>query len=178
MTATPWSMPVAVADIPETGRQVDLVADAQVRAALAKIAGVPGVPKLTAEFGITRHGRDGVRVVGHVSAIVEQKCVLTLEPMEGQVEEEVDLLFVPQAEASTSDGKPTERATSDEPPEVLHNGIVDLGVVATEFLLLGIDPYPRKPGSVFDAPKAKESEADHPFAALAALKKGKDRTDK
>ena len=32
--------------------------------------------------------------------------------------------------------------------------MVDLGAVATEFLLLGIDPYPRKPGAVFEAPPA------------------------
>ena len=49
--------------------------------------------------------------------------------------------------------------------------MVDLGAVATEFLLLGIDPYPRKPGAVFDAPPAGDPSS-HPFAALAALKKG------
>ena len=45
------------------------------------------------------------------------------------------------------------------------------GAVATEFLLLGLDPYPRKPGAVFDAPPA-DDPASRPFAALAALKKG------
>ncbi|MEI8155053.1 MAG: DUF177 domain-containing protein, partial [Hyphomicrobiales bacterium] len=58
-----------------------------------------------------------------------------------------------------------------DPPEVMHDGVVDIGGVATEFLLLGIDPYPRKPGSVFDAPPAGDP-ISHPFAALAALKKG------
>ncbi len=47
---------------------------------------------------------------------------------------------------------------------------MDVGAVATEFLLLAIDPYPRKPGAVFDAPKNDDPGA-HPFAALAALKK-------
>ena len=37
---------------------------------------------------------------------------------------------------------------ADEGPETLHGGVVDLGAVATEFLILGIDPYPRKPGAV------------------------------
>ena len=46
---------------------------------------------------------------------------------------------------------------ADDPPEVLHDGAVDLGAVATEFLLLGIDPYPRKPGAVFDAPAGRRS---------------------
>jgi hypothetical protein len=57
-----------------------------------------------------------------------------------------------------------------EPPEPLENGIVDLGAVATEFLILGIDPYPRKPGAEFTPAKTRQ-EGEHPFAALAALKK-------
>ena len=60
---------------------------------------------------------------------------------------------------------------AEDPPEALRDGVIDLGAVATEFLLLGIDPYPRKPGAVFDAPPAGDP-ASHPFAALAALKKG------
>ena len=60
---------------------------------------------------------------------------------------------------------------SDEGPEIMQSGVVDLGAVATEFLILGIDPYPRKAGAVFAAPSASTREpADHPFAALAALK--------
>ena len=51
------------------------------------------------------------------------------------------------------------------------DGTIDLGAIATEFLILGIDPYPRKPGIVFDAPRTGEASG-HPFAALAALKKG------
>ena len=56
----------------------------------------------------------------------------------------------------------------------MHGGVIDLGAVATEFLILGIDPYPRKPGAVFAAPPAAPGEAaEHPFAALAALKSRK-----
>jgi hypothetical protein len=42
-------------------------------------------------------------------------------------------------------------------------------VIATEFLLLAIDPYPRKPGAVFQPPVTEDNSA-HPFASLAALK--------
>ena len=66
---------------------------------------------------------------------------------------------------------------ADEPPEPLQDGVVDLGAVATEFLLLGIDPYPRKPDAVFDAPPAGDP-ADKPFAALAALKKGQSENER
>jgi hypothetical protein len=52
--------------------------------------------------------------------------------------------------------------------------VVDLGAVATEFLMVGIDPYPRKPGVVFEPPQTPDA-GSHPFAALAALRSGRDR---
>src|SRR5262249_4580645 len=60
----------------------------------------------------------------------------------------------------------------DDLPEALVGGSIDLGAIATEFLVLGIDPYPRKPGTQFQAP-AGEDDAPRPFAALAALRKSK-----
>ena len=38
-------------------------------------------------------------------------------------------------------------------------------------LILGLDPYPRKPGAVFESPEGDEPDPS-PFAALAKLKKG------
>jgi uncharacterized metal-binding protein YceD (DUF177 family) len=174
MSEQPWTLPISVAEIPETGRRFDLVADARTRAAVAKVAGVPGMSRLEAVFEFIRHGSDGVRVVGHVIATVKQNCVLSLQPMENKIEEEFDLVFMPPRSPPVSADGAEELPPSDEPPETLQDGTVDIGAVATEFLILGIDPYPRKPGSVFDAPKAKESEASRPFAGLAVLKKGKD----
>jgi hypothetical protein len=48
--------------------------------------------------------------------------------------------------------------------------MVDLGAVATEFLVLGIDPYPRKPGAAFELPEGPHRE-ESPFAPLARWKK-------
>jgi hypothetical protein len=48
--------------------------------------------------------------------------------------------------------------------------VIDLGALATEFLILGIDPYPRKAGAVFQSPPADEP-AGGAFAALAALQR-------
>jgi hypothetical protein len=107
---------------------------------------------------------------------VEQTCVVTLEPMTSDVRESIDLVFVP-AEADVEQlPEPDQIPDAIDPdapdgPELLVNGTVDLGAVATEFLLLGIDPYPRKPDAVFDAPKVPgEDPAANPFAVLAKLK--------
>ena len=172
MSADTWSLPVAVADIPETGRRVDVVADAHTRDTVAKIVGVVALPRLEGEFELTRHGGDGVHVVGRVVATVAQNCVLTLEPLENEIEEEFDLIFMPPRVESSDDEAVEDFNSREEPPEMLRDSIVDLGAVATEFLILGIDPYPRKPGVVFEAPRKEDDEGTHPFAALAALKKG------
>jgi len=58
----------------------------------------------------------------------------------------------------------------EEPPEMLVDGKIDLGAIATEFLLLGIDPYPRKAGAEFATVKVDDA-GSRPFAALEALKK-------
>jgi uncharacterized metal-binding protein YceD (DUF177 family) len=172
-TAREWSVPVRIDDVPETGRRFDLAPSAATLGALAHVAGVERISRLEAHFDVTRHGRDGLHVVGTVTATVAQTCVVTLEPIETEVEESVNLTFVPGS-SSPSEGAAVRVgvAPAREPPEPLVDGTVDLGAIAVEFLILGIDPYPRKPGAVFATPRA-DDPAGHPFAALAALKTGK-----
>lgn len=173
VTERPWSVPVRVEDIPDTGQHVDLTADAEARTALARLANLRDLPELTASFDLNRRGA-GVHVSGRVKARVGQTCVVTLEPIENTIDEAVDLVFSPAvaAVADTGEAEVSPIKTGKEPPEPLVGGVVDLGAVATEFLLLGIDPYPRKPGAEFTATTAGDHAAAHPFAALAALKKG------
>jgi uncharacterized metal-binding protein YceD (DUF177 family) len=164
----PWSVPLALSEVPEGGRHLDLVADQQTRAAVAQQAGLDALPRLQASFDVAPRGRGGLHVVGRVSATVGQTCVVTLEPLENEIDEAIDLVFAP-AEASPIAGAEVDLASADA-PEPLVGGGVDLGEIATEFLMLGLDPYPRKPDAVFQSPAAGDDSAN-PFAALAALKK-------
>jgi uncharacterized metal-binding protein YceD (DUF177 family) len=169
----PWSVPVPIHDIPETGRQFELDADEKTRAAIAAAIGLRALPRLHASFDVTRRGVDGLRVAGRVCATVGQICVVTLDPIENEVEETIELDFVPAA-ATEEEGAPAKGRrveVTEDTPDLLHGDTVDLGTVAVEFLILGIDPYPRKPGAVFQTPPA-EAENDHPFAALAGLRRG------
>lgn len=163
-----WSVPLAVSEVPEGGRHLELVADRQTRAAIAEQAGLDALPRLQASFDVAPHGRGGLRVVGGVSATVGQTCVVTLEPLENEIDEAIDLIFAPAADAPIV-GAEVDLSAADA-PEVLIGGGVDLGEIATEFLILGLDPYPRKPDAIFQSPTAGEDSAN-PFAALAALKK-------
>jgi uncharacterized metal-binding protein YceD (DUF177 family) len=167
-SSSAWSMPIAVADVPETGFRVALSADERTRLSVAKLADLRALPRFEARFELARHGRGGLHLVGTLSATVAQICVLTLEPIENEVEENIDLVFAPPA---TSIAKATGSVEVPlDGPEPVTGGAIDLGTIATEFLILAIDPYPRKPGAVFEAPDAPD-DSDQPFAALAALKK-------
>ena len=166
--ANPWSVPVEVADIPDTGLHIEIEAADDVRAAVAERASLRGLPRLAAAFDLIRQGA-GVHVSGQVSARVGQTCVVTLEPIENEVSEPVDLQFVPGSGDPAPVGSRKRELGGDETPEPIIDGKIDLGALATEFLILGIDPYPRKAGAQFAPPKV-EDPSEHPFAALAALK--------
>jgi hypothetical protein len=139
------------------------------------------LPRLEANFDVTRHGAEGLHVAGRVSATVGQNCVVTLEPLSNDIEEEVDLLFMPQppGDAAADESEDPEQSMPKAPSdanrgesEPLIDGVVDLGAVATEFLILGLDPYPRKPGAVFEPPQNLNS-SEGPFQVLAKLTKGR-----
>ena len=143
----PWSMPISIAEIPATGRRVELKPDAATRAAVAAAVGVVALPRLEAVFDLAPLASDGVRVSGSVTASVEQNCIVTLEPVLNEVGEKIDLVLVrPGAEPAPRAAVDIDATGEDDTPDVLHDGVLDLGAMATEFLLLGIDPYPRKPG--------------------------------
>jgi hypothetical protein len=102
---------------------------------------------------------------------------VSLEPLANEIEEDVDLLFMPRSAAELAAAETeTDRADAkSDKPEPLIDGIVDLGAIATEFLILGLDPYPRKPGVVFEPPQDLKPDGG-PFAALAGW--SKDRNER
>jgi len=175
---TIWSAAARVDDVPETGRHVELEAGADVRAALAKPVGVDAIEALTASFDLTRRGRDGLHVAGRVQARVRQTCVVTLEPVVNAVDEEIDVDFAPAREgearklpqAADPEDDDAAQSSPDEPEPLIGNS-VDLGALATEYLMLGIDPYPRKSDAAFEPPAKSDDPAARPFAALAGLSK-------
>ena len=136
---------------------------------MAKLAEVREVTGLKAIFELSRAG-DIVHVTGRVSANVGQNCVVTLDPLETAIDEAVEVLFAPVPEEGTEAHEERRRKTEEELPEPLIDGTIDLGAIACEFLVLGIEPYPRKEGVEFSPPEP-EPDGPHPFEALAALKK-------
>ncbi len=175
----PWRSPVMVAQIPDTGLHRKLEASAAERQAMAELAGLRDVLSAHADFDVEPKSGGRIQVTGRVRARIGQTCVVTLDPIESEIDEEVDLTFAPEAETRRLEDLIEEGQDDEEPPEVVDppeaivNGIIDLGRIATDALFLAIDPYPRKPGVVFEADVAALDPEDHPFAALKALQDNK-----
>jgi uncharacterized metal-binding protein YceD (DUF177 family) len=167
----PWRVPIVVAQIPETGLHRDIEADQAVRDAVADAGGLREVLLAQASFDVTPQSGGRFHVAGHVRARIGQNCVVTLEEIENDIDERVDLVFAPPEQipqmAALIDEAEEE---APDPPEPIENGMIDLGRVATDALFLAVDPYPRKPGAVFEPVVEAGDPEDHPFAALKALK--------
>lgn len=170
----PWSFPILVSQLPEAGLHQVLEATPDQRSMIAAVAGVNAVLQAVATLEVTPEIEGRINVSGKVRARVEQTCVVSLDPFENDLEETVTAVFAPlsqiPANAKSVQKEQGEDAEIADPPEPIVNGAIDLGQLAMEFLLLGIDPYPRKPGVAFTALEAAEDPDEHPFAALKALK--------
>ncbi len=173
--ADPWRALVNVAQIPQDGLHRDIEADEATRAAMAEIAGLRNISSARASFDLSPRSDGSVHVAGHLVARVGQSCVVTLEPIENDIDEDIDLIFAPAGDVKALIDDLEEEAESGEgpePPEPIENGIIDLGRLATDVLFLAIDPYPRKEGAVFEPQVTAADPEDHPFAALKPLKAG------
>ena len=171
--ADPWSVPVTVAQIPDTGLHRDIEAGRAAREAMAEVAGLREILSASASLDVTPKSGGRFHVAGRVRARIGQTCVVTLDPIENDIDEPVDLIFAPPEQIPQLADLVDEATESDieipDPPEPIVNGVIDLGRLATDALFLGIDPYPRRPDAVFEPPVVAADPEDHPFAALKAL---------
>jgi len=164
----PWSVPVTLDQIPETGLHRDIEAPETARAAIAALSELREVAALSASFDLEKRG-ERVHVTGRVKARVGQTCVVSLAPMETVIDEPVELTFAPTSAGGLDEtGADARQMPDSDGPEPLRGNAIDLGALASEYLVLAIDPYPRKEGAEFAAPAVEES-GNKPFAALAAL---------
>ena len=157
--AAPFSRPVPVANLPPEGLDVTVEAIPEECAAVAQAFGLPAVHALSGRYRLDSSERR-VAVTGRVTASVSRTCVVSLDDFDSVVEEEVEVDF--------AEGEDAARAASEgdrDPPDLIVDGRIDLGALTAEFLALGLDPHPRKPGASFAPDRTEQGES--PFADLA-----------
>jgi hypothetical protein len=160
---------IAVDAVPPEGFEVTVDASAEEREALALLLGLPAVHTLSGQFSVKGTPRR-LSVTGRVEARVRQVCVVTLDVFDTDVSESVDVIFAePRPVAGDSAHHQTELSLERDLPDDIVEGKIDLGALTAEFLALGVDPYPRKPGVLFSYESQEQPETS-PFAALGRLK--------
>lgn len=164
----PWSAPLRLVEIGR-GLNRKLQADAAVRARVARALDLAELDRLDAEIQIAP-AAIGFEAKGRIRADAVQTCGITLEPLPAAIDADFTLRFVEPADAPA--GEPAHEIEigleDDDPPDVIEDGVLDLGALVVEQLSLALDPFPRKPGAVFEAPDGPAEPS--PFAVLSKLK--------
>jgi hypothetical protein len=152
----PVSFVANVGRLPQKGLPVVIEADAAQRAALAREHELLSVEKYRAELLVAPWKRNGVKVSGRVEADITQACIVTLDPVEARIDEEVEALFLPEAsklgrQGFEGGGEILLDAEGPDSPETFSGDTIDVGALAEQFFGLAIDPYPRKQGVSIEA---------------------------
>jgi len=174
-----FSYEVKVSHVSANPITVRISADPADLKRLGRQWGVPEVLSFEVELELGRWKRDGIRVKGHVSSSIVQECVVTLEPVAQQIEEDLESVFLPEDSRlakRTIDGNGEMFLDPDGPdlPELFSGDSIDVGAVAAEFAALSIDAYPRKEGLDYTDRIESDSTSDKkasPFAVLQGLKR-------
>jgi Large ribosomal RNA subunit accumulation protein YceD len=160
-----------IEDIPPAGLSVERVADAEERERLKAALDLGGLPELRARYQITPLSFGRHKLVGELAAVVDQTCVVSLEPVRSEVADTYAATYWP-AEAMPEPAKGQVALDAEPDPEAIVDGRIDVGRIVFESLAAAIDPFPRVPGAVFDGPLSTPAaqKSESPFAVLASLK--------
>jgi hypothetical protein len=176
MSAPLFDAIVRIDRLPATGRDLTVSLDEPTRSALAEELKLGAVDAFEATLTVTPL-RGGIRALGRLVADIVQPSVVTFEPVSQHIEESIDRVFLPEAQAH----KPTPGSEifidleDEDFPDHIDGPEVDLSALLIETLALAIDPYPRAPGESLDSLGIDTSGGPiSPFAALEKLKKSTD----
>lgn len=163
MTDTPeFSHILPAHDIGVATKRLMLEADAAERGALATRFGLLTLDMLNAALEVKRNAA-GISVWGQVHGEGSQPCVTSGEPVPFLVTERINLRLVFDVPA----GGEIELSTEDLDVEPLIGDLVDLGEIAAQAFVLGLDPYPRSTVAVPGVISEEEAiAARSPFAVL------------
>lgn len=167
MKRADWSVTVRLAEIGQ-GLRRELSADEPARARIARDLDLVELPRLEGTVEVAPRGR-GWRVTGRVDAEVVQTCGVTLEPLPAHVESRFELDVVGPEDASDDEAPAEYTLETIDTPDVAEGGVLDLAGYLVEHLALALDPFPRKPGAVFEPPATAPEPS--PFAVLSQLRK-------
>ncbi len=167
-----FSRILEVADIPAAGLTCSIAANADEKLLVAARLGLPVIHELSANISAEGWPGDGLRLRGAVEADIEQICVVTLVSFREVRKIDFERCFLPDLTGRTDETEVVIDPISEDEPDVIENGQIDIGELVVETLALALDPYPRIPDAEFAPPESDEiTDRSSPFAVLTDLKR-------
>lgn len=160
----------------EGGCAFSLAANQAERAELASRFGLVGVESFEAEGEVMAEANGDLTMQARIRARFTQTCVVSLEPVDGAMDEKAIVRFVPAAKRAALGKESHLDAEEDEEIEPFDGDVLHIGAVLAEQFGVGLDPYPRKEGASAPDVAAKSREGGevlaprNPFAILGGLK--------
>lgn len=161
----PYSEPLRLHQI-GAGVQRRLTPDAEAMKRIARALDLQALEAFEVDINLVPTV-SGWRLDGRVTADAVQTCGLTLEPLPVHVDRKFSVQMVEATEREDDEDGEIDLELDDDSPDQIEGGSLDLGQYAVEQLALSLDPFPRKPGAVFEQPR--EPGEISPFAVLKSL---------
>ena len=164
----------AVLDIPDSGISTTRHATPEALETIARALELVACSSLTSTYTIMPTGDGHYRLSGRLQASLQQACVVTLEPVQEEIDETFEVAFWP--EADIPEPASGEIELEDEPEiEPIVSGQIEAGRVVFECLAGAINPFPRKADATLErvaaSPRGRaDDKAENPFAVLAKIK--------
>ncbi len=162
-----FSKEIAISALPATGREYALEANEAALKAIAKRFKIPAVNSLTATLLVTPI-KEGMDFKGHIKANLTRECVASLELMEEEIDDRVEIIFdrhVVDELPDFADMDALEDFSKDK-REPLKGDNIDIGEIVVQHLSLIMEPYPRREGVPSLADQYGQSQEGSPFDVL------------
>ncbi len=161
-----FSRRIAIDKLGNSARVERIAATADEGVKLAARFGWHAVHALTAEIALNP-GAAGIAAKGRLHAAIDQRCVVTGDPVPATIDQDFEIRFV-AAEHLASDAEEIE-LSADDLDIMEHDGVaLDLGEAVAQTLALSVDPFPRGPHADEAIAKVAGEKAG-PFAGLKGL---------
>lgn len=167
-----FSYPLKIEDISQGEQMYKLQANKEQLATLKEILQVPAVNSFSAAICLNFQKKRGfLEVSGKVCADLGLVSVISLEPFNKEYVADFKVIY--NTTAKYEDIYRDDDDISEDLPDIVVNGQIDLGDIAIEQLALVMEDYPRQEGETFGdiIEGADNEEKNNPFALLSKLKK-------
>jgi len=165
-------------EIPAEGIAGSIIASASERAALAAHLDLAGLDTLMLSYRLVPCGRGRFRLSGNWQATARLTCGVTLEPIEQVFDEYVTVEFwSPEVwERHLKQHGELVIDPEEETPELIEQGLIDIGRLLQELLGVSLPPFPRRDDAELEWRETVEQN-ESPFAVLKTLSGKKQQSE-